>query len=138
MADLKIKIEIEIENIDRILNEIPSVEKLPRLSTLELAGVATLIQNFFNGIENIIKQIVLSKNISIPQGISWHKDLLNLASSQNIICMSTQNKLGQYLAFRHFFTHAYALDLHPERMEPLVENISKVYDSFKEDIKSYT
>ncbi|MDR3627183.1 MAG: hypothetical protein P4L45_10145 [Ignavibacteriaceae bacterium] len=70
MDDLKNKVLAELENIDEIFGELPSPTKLLFLSTLELAGVAALIHNFYNGIENIIKQILISKSISIPDGKS--------------------------------------------------------------------
>ena len=134
MASLKIKIDVEIENLDQLFLEIPSYESLPNLSTLELAGVATLLHNFYNGIENIIKQILLSKGEQLPNSGSWHRDLLNLSEGNQVISNNLKLKLVEYLAFRHFFTHAYALDLYPERMEPLVENASEVYEIFKKEI----
>ena len=42
--------------------------------------------------------------------------------------------LKEYLAFRHFFTHAYALNLYPQRMEPLVEKCEAIYQLFKDEI----
>ena len=51
MADLKDKIVLEIQNIENILAEMPSPEQMPQLSLLELAGVATLLHNFYNGLE---------------------------------------------------------------------------------------
>ena len=105
MADLKTKIEVELECIDQVLAEIPSYDQLPELSILELAGVATFLHNFYNGIENIIKQIITSKNITIPTGSSWHKNLIDIATTNNIISKETKESLGEYLAFRHFFSH---------------------------------
>jgi hypothetical protein len=64
MAELKEKILVEVENIDRLLQEMPAAEKLAGLSVLELAGVATLLHNFYNGIENILKQILCEKHIN--------------------------------------------------------------------------
>jgi hypothetical protein len=137
MANLKVKIDAEIENVDQIFLEIPSHENLPKLSTLELAGVATLLHNFYNGIENIIKQILFSKGEQLPDGGTWHRDLLNLAVSCKIISENLKVQLGEYLAFRHFYTHAYALELYPERMEPLVENAPEIYNLFKNEINVY-
>ncbi len=79
MDDLPDRIKIELENIDHVLDEMPSSSQLPTLSSLELAGMATLLQNVYMGIENILKQILASKKISIPQGPSWHKELLETA-----------------------------------------------------------
>ncbi|WP_420209152.1 hypothetical protein [Candidatus Electronema sp. JC] len=134
MADLRDKIEAEFENIELLLKEIPLSEKLPRLSFLELAGVATLLHNFYNGIENILKQICKAKNIPLPAGSSWHRDLLNLAAEEKIISLSMRDKLGEHLAFRHFFIHAYALDLHPAKMEPLVAQCANIYMILKEEL----
>ena len=52
------KINAELENIDEVFKEIPSHEKLPYLSTLELAGAAALLHNFYNGIENILRALL--------------------------------------------------------------------------------
>ena len=46
-------------------------------------------------------------------------------------------KLGEYLAFRHFFSHAYAIELHAEKLEPLVGKIKEVYSDFKADISLF-
>ena len=137
MADLKDKIEAEYENIERLINELPSYDRLPFLGFLELAGVATLLHNFYNGVENIIKLILKDRNISLPKGESWHKELLNLAKAHEIISEPTLVQLGEYLAFRHFFSHAYALDLYADKLEPLVEKINEVYQNFKKEITQF-
>lgn len=134
MANLRDKIEIDIENLNRVFEELPKHEILSQLSTLELAGVATLLHNFYNGSENIIKRILIERGISIPQGISWHKEILNLAVDEGIISHQIKEKLGEFLAFRHFFSHAYAIDLYAERMEPLVKSAPALYEIFKIEI----
>ncbi|MBL7129229.1 MAG: hypothetical protein ISS16_09645 [Ignavibacteria bacterium] len=70
MASLSQKIQAELENIDEIFKEMPSHLNLPQLSTLELAGVAALLHNYYNGIENILKQIFVFQKISVPEGQS--------------------------------------------------------------------
>lgn len=46
MAELKYKIEAELENIDKVFKVMPSHDKLPTLPILEIAGVATLLHHF--------------------------------------------------------------------------------------------
>jgi len=77
MASLSEKILIELENIDKLLVEMPPHYKLPYLLILELAGVAALLHNFYNAIENILKQILIAKDIHLPAGHSWLKKWLN-------------------------------------------------------------
>lgn len=133
MVDYKSRIEAEYEAIEKILSFLPN-QPLPQLSELELAGVATLIHNFYNGIENIIKQVFQSKSLGIPTGASWHRNLLLTAVNENIISEQIADKLKEYLAFRHFFSHAYAVDLQPLRLEPLISNIVIIFKEFKIEI----
>src|ERR1035437_4716765 len=115
----------------------PPHSKLLSLSALELAGAAALLHNFYNAIENILKQIFISNKISIPEGKSWHKELIESAFKEAVITENCKNQLGHYLAFRHFFSHAYALDLYSDKIEPLVENMEEVFRLFKGEISKY-
>jgi len=133
MPDYRLRIEAEYEAIENTLSALPD-RPLSTLSQLELAGVAALLHNFYNGIENIVKQVFQEKSFPIPQGESWHRDLLLAAAEKNIISDLLLNNLKQYLAFRHYFSHAYALELFPERMEPLVKDAVAVFNEFKQQI----
>jgi hypothetical protein len=64
MADCKDRVEAEYEAIENTLSFLPD-KSSSRLSKLELAGLATLIHNFYNGVENILKQVFQLKSIKI-------------------------------------------------------------------------
>jgi uncharacterized protein YutE (UPF0331/DUF86 family) len=134
MAEVRERVEAEMENIERVIAELPGDDSLPNLSSLELAGVAALIQNLYNGIENILKQLVIARGQRLPDGSSWHRDLLNIATSNDVISESTAKELRRYLAFRHFFSHGYTFDLDKEHIIPLVIGIQGTLASFKNDI----
>ena len=136
MAKVRERVEAEFENIERVIAELPGSSLLSSLSLLELAGVATLIHNFYNGIENVLKQLIIASCKELPEGESWHQDLLTKATSYNIISESTAEELKRYLAFRHFFSHAYSFDLDREHIAPLVEDIQKTISSFRRDINT--
>ena len=133
MPDYRLRVEAEYEAIGKTLAALPN-RPLHTLSELELAGVAALLHNLYSGIENVIKQVLLARSVSVPRGDSWHRDLMHAALAERVLSPQLVDDLKRYLAFRHFFSHAYALDLFPDRMVPLVGDAVKVFNAFKGEI----
>ena len=135
MVDYKACVEAEFEAIQKTLESLPQND-LSTLSSLEIAGTAALLHNFYNGIENVVKQLFHSEKLELPSGSSWHKELLELAENQGLMSFELCQSLRRYLAFRHFFSHTYALDLETEKIKPLLANCNEVYSKFKSEVDS--
>lgn len=137
MSELKTRLEIELSLIAETLNTLPASRSCADLSTIELAGVAALIHSFYNGVEKIVKEILKSPGLPLPEGANWHRDLLQLAIQTHIMSEATAQALMTYTAFRHFFVHAYVLDLDAERLGVLLEQIDDVFAQFKHDLAKF-
>ena len=137
MASVKEKVFAEMENIIKVLSELEKVKDRPNKELVILVGIGAYLQSIYTGMENILKQLLFHKNISIPDTPTWHKDLLNLAVEHSFITKETADRMGKYLFFRHFFTHAYGFLIDEEKLKPLLDNISEIYSEFKIEIDMY-
>lgn len=130
MVKLPEKIDAEKENVEKALLNLKEVMRRKEKSVIELAAMATFLHNIYNGIENILKQSLKAKDIAVPKSASWHKELLEFSMSNKIISEDMYDKLLEYLAFRHFFTHGYGFMLEEEPLEELANNIFDVWHNF--------
>jgi uncharacterized protein YutE (UPF0331/DUF86 family) len=137
MADLVERVEAEFDNIAQVLSELPPAVEPDKLSVLEKAGLGALLHSFYNGIENVLKQIVQSLRGRLPEGPTWHRDLVTEARAGGVISEVTAKDLQRYLAFRHFFSHGYAVELDLDRFEPLVVDAPDVFSRVRQEVRKH-
>ena len=63
--------------------------------------------------------------------------MLVRAVEHKIITKDLSLSLDEYLAFRHFFVHGYGIHLQEALLQPLEENIPKVWHRFELQIESF-
>jgi len=138
MGKLSKEVLAEKDNVEVSLSNLKKVIKKKRKSVVELAAIGTFLHNIYNGIENILKQILKMENIEIPQTATWHKDLLKFSLSNGVISKKLSDELYKYLTFRHFFVHSYGFELDEAYLRNLTKDIPKVWSQFISEIeKSY-
>jgi len=137
MKPLSIRIKVELDNIDKVIDELKSAYKKEYKSNLEISGMGALLHNFYSGIENILKQIFNEYHFVMPNDQSWHKTLLSEAVKNKIITDKVKYDLEKYLTFRHFFIHSYSFILKENSIKPLIKDVFAAYESVKKDIYKY-
>ena len=137
MDNLKKRILAEKENVEIALNNLRFTMERKEKSVIELAAIGTFLHNIYNGIENILKQILIANNVEIPRSATWHKDMLNRAMSMQIISEKLSDKLYEYMTFRHFFVHAYGFMLDEERLEELANRIPEFWSQFLLELEPF-
>lgn len=129
----------EFENIDIVVKEIFTVvspEKL-QYTVVELAAIATFMHNAYNGIEYIIKRVLLFDGLAVKDSPTWHKDLLEKAAELGILPPDLYQTLSTYLSFRHYFVHAYSFNLDWNELKVLVDSLENTLSQFKSEINDY-
>lgn len=137
MVDLTRQMAAEKENVERALDNLKDTMGRREKSVIELAAIATFLHNIYNGIENILKQVLKAEGTEIPKSETWHKDLLNFSVSIGIIPEKLSDELYEYLTFRHFFVHAYGFMLEEVHLEDLANNIPNIWLQFLSAIEIY-
>ena len=135
MADFHKKIVAEFELIIETLKELEKTFVRPEQTVIELMAIAGFISNVYHGIENVLKLTLKSQKTNIPpDSATSHKDLLFIAREHHIINENLFENLDEYRAFRHFFIHAYGLNLDPQQLNPLAKRLPKICQSFRTTI----
>jgi len=138
MVDLAKKIAAEKQNVEQALNNLKDAVSRKEKSTVELAAIATFLHNIYNGIENILKQVLKAKGVTVSRSETSHKDLLELSLSNGIIPEPLYDKLYEYLTFRHFFVHAYGFMLEEAHLKNLANNVPGVWSEFLSAVEKFS
>lgn len=136
MGRLPRQILAEKQNVEAALDNLKEAMARAKKSAIELAAIGTFLHNIYNGIDNILKQIVRLKSVEMPKSDSWHKELLNLSVSKGIISEELSDQLYEYLTFRHFFIHSYGFMLEEKHLQGLATNIHDIWMRFMSEISS--
>jgi len=100
---------------------------------VQMTALASVLHSFYNGVESIF--IIIAKEIddAVPSGDRWHRDLLEQMGMANefreaVLPLPIQLQLQNYLAFRHYYRHAYSFFLRWEELRELVLPLTAVWD----------
>lgn len=135
MNNITRRINAEKQNVEIALKNLDMAMAKKKKTTIELAATGTFLHNIYNGIENILKQILSEKSIRVTRTDTWHKDILNLSISHKIISKELADKLYEYLTFRHFFVHSYGFMLNEGQLKVLSNDVREVWVKFINEIE---
>ena len=142
---IKKKIEFEISQLDEHLSKSSVLVKkcaAQEPDYVELCAAGSILQSFYNGIENII--LVISKNIDgaiLRQG-KWHSELLSsmfkpAEKRPAVFSESLYSILTDYMNFRHFFRHSYGYSMKWEKLSHLFIDINSNWKIIKKELEDF-
>ncbi len=127
-----------LESFDSLLTKVRTAE--PDL--VETAALGAILQSFYNGAENIFKRIALDIDGSLPIGGAWHSDLLDCMAQPTrqrpaVITTALQDRLWDYLEFRHVFRSVYGYLLRWEKMASLVFGCGETLRQLETELNAF-
>lgn len=146
MSDrLAAQVAVELEQLDSLLETYrPLLERCAATApdAIELAALAAMLHSFYNGVENLLKRVVVESGEELPDGDLWHRSLLDQVSAPTddrpaALSAELKTTLRPYLDFRHVFRHAYTFDLRWEKMRELVLECETTLAALHEELATF-
>ena len=138
-------IERELELIERLMQDYRELLAVPgeeEPALIERTALGSVLQSFYNGVENIFQTVAKRVDQDMPTGADWHRQLWaqmarTTAVRPALIARETADQLEPYLGFRHVARHAYSFALDWIRMRELVQDLAQVWTQFHSDVQTF-
>jgi len=136
------KIEDELTELDQLKERIEEVWGKYKTNGDEfyLDSVALNIHGLYSGFEKFFLEVAREIDENIPEGSSWHKELLDQMALNiknlrpAVISKESRNILDEYRAFRHVVRNVYANKYSAKKIAILLENFLEDYKKVRREI----
>jgi len=127
---MKQRIANELQSLERVAEQLQQLlTQIPEPPTfVELRATASILHDFYSGIERIFERVAVTLNGGLPEGERWHQSLLQQMAEETegrpaVIDKKLLERLLEYLKFRHRFRNMYGNELQWDKLYPLSENV---------------
>ena len=109
---------------------------------VQVTALASVLHSFYNGLESVFMTIAREVDSTIPTGDRWHRNLLEQMGEANelrdaVLSSSLLLQIQDYLAFRHYYRHAYSFFLLWEELRELVLPLTAVWGKTKHALNQF-
>ncbi|MGM0603994.1 MULTISPECIES: hypothetical protein [unclassified Halanaerobium] len=139
------RIDDDLEELILLKNKIDRAWEKYNMESEEfyLDSVALNLHGFYSGLEKIFLLIAREIDESVPEGGSWHQELLEQMAIKikkirpSIIDKNTKKILDEYRGFRHIVRNVYSYNYSAKKIKVLVEDLDENIDKIIGDIKRF-
>lgn len=106
-------------------------------------AVAINLHGFYAGLEHIFEAIATRIDQTVPNGGSWHQELLEQMNTDlsgirpRVLSNPTRKKLDRYRGFRHVVRNVYAFEFDPEQIDLLMRHLPDAADHAFTDLRAF-
>lgn len=142
---LEILVQFEIDQIEQLLATYAPLRDAVQYTqpdVVQITAIAAMLHSFYNGVEHMFTIIAKQVDGELPAGTQWHRTLLDQMSRPTatrlaVISPLLMQHLSPYLAFRHFFRHAYSFLLSWNKIEHLLPPLLAVWADTKHETLAF-
>ncbi|HEY4187469.1 MAG TPA: hypothetical protein VGP07_20500 [Polyangia bacterium] len=124
---LRAEIASDVAAYQTLVEELSTLAPLdrPAVQRSALAQAAVALHHAYGAMESALTRIARHLEDGAPEGPDWHQSLVAAMALDvegvrpAVLSGPTLTALRRLLGFRHFFRHAYAIDLDGSRLEEL-------------------
>lgn len=132
-------IKRELQSLEKelqVLSQVIAKRRQLPLDEIEIRGAALSLASLYNGMEQILKQIVLQRGESLSDTPNWHNALLQKSATLHLISEDTIREMKGFLSFRHFVRHAYSFEINPNAINAILDAAPGLVEQFIAEIQS--
>lgn len=134
----------ELERVvKRALRAWPLAQKSVSEQEVYLDSVALNLHSFYSGLERLCELIARHIDQSIPDGETWHRDLLQQMAHEikdirpAVIGQNNAKSLDEFRRFRHLIRNVYATNLVPDRISRLMSRLPELWKSLHAELLAF-
>lgn len=130
-------------DLETFAARVEELAALPRLSPepAPLAQAAVALHHAYGAVESALLRVARLLEGDAPAGPDWHQTLIASMALEiegvrpRVLSPETLTDLRALLSFRHFFRHAYSVQLDPERLESLRVVALRLHEPLRADFE---
>lgn len=141
ITDLQEMVEVKLKFVRNIVSRIK--QSLRQAKRPRIGFMAYRLDQFYMGIERILKRIVQNLDKQVPTSAEWHRELLDMTVKEcsnvrpAILDEPLRERLDEFRRFRHIVRNIYEPQLDLERVQDLAKKVSETFTSFELALRSF-
>jgi hypothetical protein len=142
------RVRSELNELDRCANRVERAWQAAKRAAADqdmfIDSAALNLHGFYAGLERLFEAIALQLDGVVPQGETWHRDLLGQMTIDlsgvrpSVISLEVSHGLDEFRRFRHVVRNIYADRLDPERIGDLVAKLPPLWTQLKVELVQFT
>ncbi len=141
------RIRNEVSDLEQVIKRARQawlrVQKAPEEQYAYVDSTALNLHSFYSGLERLFELIARQVDQNIPDGKTWHRDLLQQMTQSlsdlrpGVISQENATIVDEFRRFRHLVRNVYTVNLVPEKMEGLMESLPELWPQLRAELLAF-